>query len=66
MTNDVFDKFVALAARWDLVELKRELSQALDGLDESQRPYVPTHLSDALGMFLDSYGPPDIRWSERS
>jgi hypothetical protein len=64
VTNDISDPFVALAARWDLVALQRELSQAIDGLDEAQRPYVPTSLAKALRMFLDSYGPPGIRWSE--
>lgn len=64
MTNELFAQFVALAARWDLVALQRELSRAIDGLDEAQRPYVPKNLVEALHMFLDSYGPPGVRWSE--
>lgn len=64
MTDDIFERFVALAARWDLVALRQELAEALDGLEERERPYVPTNLAAALGMFLDSYGPPGVRWSD--
>lgn len=64
VTNEIFERFVELGTRWDVVALQRELSEALDGLEEAQRPYVPTNLATALRMFLDSYGPPGVRWSE--
>ena len=66
VSNDIFDTFVSLAARRELVDLQRELSEAIDELGEAQRPYVATSLAKALSMFLDSYGPPGVRWSEES
>ena len=64
MTDDIFESFVALAERWDLVALQQELAENIDRLEEDERPHVPTHLAAAIRMFLDSYGPPGVRWSE--
>lgn len=61
MTDDIFEHFVALADRWDLRELHRDVTGVLDGLDDKARPFVPSQLARALDMFLDSYdrnGPP--------
>ncbi|WP_137122065.1 hypothetical protein [Segeticoccus rhizosphaerae] len=64
MTDDIFERFVALAERWDLVALRQELAEAIGRLEGPERPYVPTNLAAAIGMLLDSYGPPGVRWSE--
>jgi hypothetical protein len=64
MTDDIFERFVAFASRLDLVALQQELAEEIDRLEERERPHVATNLAAALGMFLDSYGPPGMRWSE--
>lgn len=62
MGDDYVDFMVSLAARRDLQGLRDELAAGLAGLEEAQRPHVPTHLLSALALFLDSYGPD--RWRE--
>lgn len=56
MVDGVFERFEVVAAQWDLQGLRRDVAGALDDLEESERPYVPTQLVFALDMFLDSYG----------
>ncbi len=57
MVDDVLERFEALAARWDLQGLHRDVTEVLAGLEDSERPFVPSRLALALEMFLDAYGP---------
>lgn len=57
MSEKVFERFEALASRWDLDQLHHDLVDVLESVDEGSRPFVPTRLSEALHMYLDSYGP---------
>jgi hypothetical protein len=61
MNPDVSERFVLLAARWNLQALRQELIEALADIEEPQRPYVPSQLVRALDMFVDSYGPTGTR-----
>lgn len=57
MSEHVFEQFEALASRWDLDQLHQDLTDVLDSVEQDSRPFVPTHLQEALRMYLDSYGP---------
>ncbi|MGH3501731.1 MAG: hypothetical protein ACRDQA_12730 [Nocardioidaceae bacterium] len=62
MVDDVFERFEALAARWDLLGLHQDVAGVLGDFEESGRPCIPTQLLFALDMFLVSYGPAGTRY----
>lgn len=56
MTHDTFERFEALASRWDLDQPYRDLTDALDAAEEDSQAFVPSRLQEALHMCLDPYG----------